>query len=476
MSKKLSTSDFEEQIRRSYSVPEIRPEFVNSVNTDLMRRADAQITIAPRQKPILRFGLGFAVVALLVGIFLAKVPEGQVLAQELISFFTRSEGNVKPVPTEYITELMPTHTPEPPYGLALVPVEADDFITQPPTPPAPQGISLDEAENLAGFDLFEPSKLPRDYALSKVEFNNENQTVRLEFKSPQAGSGEFFAITQGKGLEPIEVGASAGVEDLQIGNSSAQLVQGGWFTPLGSTEAMWSGDGGPIFLRWEAEDIYIEILFMLNDSFLPAYITRDEMIALADGLVQCPSSKSAACDGNQVNTSRIPVPSNDKDWMEAYRSVAEVEALAKFDVLVPGLLPEGIPFSHVRYNANLQTVWIECGNWGNDLMHTNGPTLRIFQNVLTGQEKTYIEDYPPEAIEAVSINGYDGKLYKGSLNWPQAAAGEPSPAPIWDPESGIVMVTWSTESIRYSISFYPGYMGGERLSTQNLLLIAESLK
>ena len=423
-----------------------------------------------------RYGIAISIVAILViiSVFLTT-PAGNVLAQEILSFFARSEGNVKPVPTEYMTEPLPTHTPEPPYGLALVPVEVDDFVSQPPILPAPRGIHLDEAESLVGFDLFEPSKLPRDYALTKVEFDNKNKTVRMEFKSPQAGSGEFFAITQSKGLEPIEVGASAEVENIQIGNSIAQFVQGGWFTPLDSTVATWTGEGGPSILRWEAEGISVEILFMLNDSFLPAYITRDEMIDLAEVLEQCPSSNSEACDGDRVIINRLPVPPNDTDWMEAYRSVAEVEALSEFDILVPGLLPEGIPFSHVRFNANFQTAWIESGDWANDLTHISGPNLRIFQSVLTQQNETYPENYPPEAIEAVSINGYAGKLYRGSLTWPNAATGEPTPAPIWNPESGIVWVTWTTDTMNYSIRFDPGYMGGERLSPQNLLLIAESL-
>lgn len=415
------------------------------------------------------------VLVMIAGLFLVT-PTGNAIARQVMQFFARSEGNILPVPTEYITELLPTHTPAPPYGLALVPVGMDDFINQLPTPPAPQGISLDEAESLAGFDLFEPSRLPRDYALSKVEFNNENQTVRLEFNSPQAGSGEFFAITQGMGLEPIEVGASAGVEDLQIGNSFAQLVQGGWFTSLGSTEATWSGDGGPVYLRWEAKGITIEMLFMLNDTFFPAYITRDEMIELAEALVQCPSTNSEVCDGDHAIVSRLSIPGNDNDWMDAYRSVAEVKTLSEFDVLIPGLLPQGISFSHVRFNTNLKMVWIEFGDFSSDLMHIDGPHLRISQKVLSAENEALVENYPPEAIKTVSINGYDGKLYQGSLEWPQAAAGRPTPAPIWESDTGSVMVTWSTETIRYSISFDPGSLGGERLSPQNLLLIAESLE
>jgi len=230
-------------------------------------------------------------------------------------------------------------------------------------------------------------------------------------------------------------------------------------------------------LRWEANGITIEMLFMLNDTFFPAYITRDEMIALAEGLVQCPSSNSGACDGDRVIVSHLPVPTNnDKNWMEAYRSVAEVEALSKFDILVPGLLPQGMPFSHVRYNPNLKMVWLEFGHWANDLLHSNGPTLRIMQSEQIGQEETYTELYPPEAIQEIKINGYAGKLYIGELIWPEAAAGEPTTTPIWDADSGRVWVTWTVEAMRYSISFFPSTMGGERLSPQNLLFIAESMR
>ena len=418
-----------------------------------------------------------ATALLIIAVFILATPAGNVFANEVLRFFSRAGGDALPAPTELISTPAPTNTPEPQYGLGLVPAEHVVRPTPTTTPTmvgAPQESALTEAEAAAGFNLYEPLRLPRDYNLVRVSYDEIRQGVYMEYKSPRAGTNEFFYIFQGRNLEPFEIGASAKTETVQIGDYSAEIVRGSWFTPAGSIEQIWVNTPETYFLRWQAADVYIEMGFLFNETFMPAYLTRDEILTLASELVRCPSTEIDTCDGSHVIPGRQPTPP-EVDDRAAYLSVAEVESLAGFDILEPGLLPEALFFSHARFSPSGKFVWLDYGDFAGDLMHFRGPTLRISQLVRQSASSISSGDYPPEAVENVVVNGYPGIITFGRLFTNAATPGQPTPSPIWQAETGDIAVKWMTETMIYFISFTPGYPGSERLSKQNLIRIAESL-
>lgn len=418
-----------------------------------------------------------AVIVTLIAIFMLATPAGSVFADQILRFFTRAPKNALPAPTELISTLAQTRTPEPPLGLALVP--ADQVVKPlpsiaPTVMGVPQQSALTEAELAAGFNLYEPLRLPRDYNLIRVSYDETRQGVYMEYKSLQAGTNEFFYIFQGRNLEPFEIGASAKTETVQIGDYSAEIVRGSWFTPAGSIEQIWVNTPETYFLRWQAADVYIEMGFLFNETFMPVYLTRDEILTLARELVRCPSTEIDTCDGSHVIPGRQPTPT-EADDRAAYVNVAEVESLAGFDILEPGLIPEGLLFSHARFSPSGKFVWLDYGDFADDLIHFRGPTLRISQLVRQSASNISSGDYPPEAVENVVVNGYPGIITFGRLFTNAATPGQPTPSPIWQSETGDIAVKWMTETMVYFISFTPGYPGSERLSKQNLIRIAESL-
>jgi hypothetical protein len=416
-----------------------------------------------------RYGFSAAIFALLLIVtFFFVTPVGSAIAKDILQFFTRSDSDVKTIPTQFVSVPPPTPTAEPLYGLALVPA-----MTENPRPTAtlvtPQGLSPDEAEKLAGFDLFEPSNLPRDYNLTQVDYDAEKQVVTLWFKSPRGVTGEFILVEEGKNLIQSEIGASAKVEYIPVGDTEAEFVKGGWFSDAGSNEEKWYDDMEVYNIRWKVQDISIHVMITLNDVFMPAYITRDEMAAFVQSIVQCPTSDSEACNGAHASVSHMPKPPADGLDMADYSSISEIEPWTKFDILEPSLLPEGIPFSHVWFNPKLQQVWISCGSFAEDLMHSQGPTLFIYENLVTGGSEIDESLYPVEAIEKVTVNEIPATLVKGRL---ESASG--STTSTWK-ESSDLMLSWVNNGVQYGISFAPGYLGGEQLSTENIIRIAESL-
>lgn len=431
----------------------------------------------PETRPRMRrYGFSASIFALLLIVaFFLVTPMGSAIAKDIVQFFIRSDSDVKTLPTQYVFVPLSTPTTEPPFGLALVP-----SVMENPRPTAipvtPNGLSLDEAEALAGFELFEPSKLPRDYNLTQVDYDTEKQVVSMWYRSPQAGTGEFFLLSQGRNLDPNKIGESAKVEIIQIGDINAELVRGGWFVQDGSSEEIWEDQAEEYSIRWKEQDISIQIFIMLNESSSPAYITLEEMTALAQSVVQCSSSNSDICYGSHAIASHFPMPPVDDYEMTSYRSVAEIEPFAEYDILEPELLPEGIPFSHVRFNSKEQLAWIFCGDYAEDLMRVDGPNLFISQHMLKEGVATETFFYPEEAIQQVEVNGNPAKLFTGSLEWPEDTSTLPTSPLPWLPDTGEMKLVWSYNNVEFNISFSPGFMGGERLSQENLLRIADSLK
>ena len=467
-----STVKMEELLRT------IRPEPGEAYHQRMMQAPWKGIGFSKFKTRGRKYGFAFgAVIVSLIAIFMVATPAGNVFADQILRFFIRAQKNALPAPTELISTFAPTRTPEPPLGLALVP--ADQVVKPLPsiTPTVtgvPQQSALTEAELAAGFNLYEPLRLPRDYNLIRVSYDETRQGVYMEYKSPRAGTNEFFYIFQGRNLEPFEIGASAKTETVQIGDYSAEIVRGSWFTPAGSIEQIWVNTPETYFLRWQAADVYIEMGFLFNETFMPAYLTRDEILTLARELVRCPSTEIDTCDVSHVIPGRQPTPP-EVDDRAAYLSVAEVESLAGFDILEPGLIPEGLFFSHARFSPSGKFVWLDYGDFAGDLMHFSGPTLRISQLVRQSASSISSGDYPPEAIENVVVNGYPGIITFGRLFTNAATPGQSTPSPIWQAETGDIAVKWMTETMIYFISFTPGYPGSERLSKQDLIRIAESL-
>jgi hypothetical protein len=560
-------------------------------------------------------------------ITLALSPVGSVLADEVLQFFKRAQGNTLPLPPEQVIQALPsTTTPEPTYALTLLPaaqithIAATDTITPNPEIDTKdlQNLNINTASNYAGFDIYQPLEMPRDYRLTSINYLPEQQAVSLRYASPRASSGEFFMITEGKNIPPLSVGIDAKVETVLIDSIEAEFVRGQWFVPNGSTESVWENNAEIYTLRWQINEITISLEFFLNDTFYPAYLKQDEMLAIARSLKRCskvdtahecgvrqasaavdftPWQLPAAPDGftfqsvdyqadqtaiwyandtgkigifqsyqdfsthkgettwpsappqaiqnvtmkglaaeyvrgefilpvgsneavwnadsplerlrwkngedwfqiikwgkpilgrgllsrlaeelnassNQVWSGPQHLPTDEQDITNASSRISDIETIAKFDILEPGMLPDELPFSHARFEPVSRSVMLFYGRYAADKIHADGPTLLIIENPLSQQGQDLDSSYPPEAIETVQVNGYSGQIIKGTLFTNMPESGKPTPTPIWKPESQNLTLQWKTKDRFYSIHFNTTGNSGARLSVEDLIKIAESL-
>src|SRR5690606_37493387 len=110
-----------------------------------------------------------------------------------------------------------------------------------------------------------PTFLPAGYRVEGAQFNQELQALDVIYscEANPAYGFTLFQLPSATELPPIDIGASALIETVQIGAATGQWVKGGWSIvepaehPEGvtslETEMVWDNDVPMFSLDWEAE-------------------------------------------------------------------------------------------------------------------------------------------------------------------------------------------------------------------------------
>jgi hypothetical protein len=344
---------------------------------------------------------------------LGFTPPGRILVNEIVHFFNRAQGDSFPLSPEQIQPPLSTATPQPTYFPVLLPAaQAAATPAKPidaPTPALPAGQlqNLDSmsVRTLVDFDLLEPISLPRDYRLQNIRYDPDQQAVIYQYASPQAGTGEFFSLSQGKKLAEPEIGASAEVRTLEVAGKSVELVQGGWMTLDGAATSTWEKDIEVYTLRWVENGIFYSLNFFLNETSSPAYLDADERAGVIASLKHC-QAEDYTCAVSQASAAAGFVP-----WQFPQ-------------------VPEGYVYKSVYYQPGTTAIW-----YGNE-----GGELGVLQSRDSFEKSDRVSDWfsvPEDAIQKVSVGGQAGEYVNGSF---VAKPGEDHAT--WAPDSGQIRLRW----------------------------------
>jgi hypothetical protein len=153
--------------------------------------------------------------------------------------------------------------------------------------------SIQEMVELAGFEVKTPASDPKDYIFTGADYNPDRQAVTLNYESK---AGFLLRISQRPvGVEYQSISINATVETVQIGTVVGEYVVGGWKAIQTQTEAIsppvtitlqavWDPKANIYFLRWQENDILYQILFSGDDPTSESYLTKNDMIAIAEDL------------------------------------------------------------------------------------------------------------------------------------------------------------------------------------------------
>jgi hypothetical protein len=146
-------------------------------------------------------------------------------------------------------------------------------ISQPLEKPA----DLQTAEEKAGFEMTLPTTLPKNYQYRSASYIPEQEgiTVQYVWNDPKF-KGEMLFLTQQRKMRVVQ--KEAVPEQLQIGGSQGIFYQGGLF------DTGWEAKAPVFTLSFNLRDFNYIIQFTGNESSSTGWITKEEMITLAEQL------------------------------------------------------------------------------------------------------------------------------------------------------------------------------------------------
>jgi len=403
--------------------------------------------------------------ALAVSVALVVVlatPQGQALAQRMVQFFNITEEKSFPLPTEHILPAPETPTPGPGYILPVEPVPSKQ--AKPTTIPetncnAPESqdnyfCKVTEVETEAGFDAKEFLHDPKGLTFSTASFNPSTGELTMEF----GANGGTLYLRQGVSDFPDaqspwgKVPADA-VEQVSVNGLYAEIVLGMFAVYPNATEAVWE-PGGRLSLAWRDGDHWF-VLDKLGDPYPIEWITKEELVKLAEGLV----------DERPVGT----VPPLDPERL----STEQAEALAGFDIPTPAMLPAGYEIKQIGWvdhtvrlaygpqDSSQSELFLFLGQPGNGQSDPGGPCTTC----------------PADVTETVQVGGWQGWYWRGSFEMSAPTnEGQPTPAPTWVGNAPHWSLMWNSDVLWFSIFYSPAYGSGREANKEMLVKIAESVK
>jgi hypothetical protein len=165
---------------------------------------------------------------------------GTALAQQIIQFYTPNDDDRSAI-TLYYSDAVDG------------PVER--FVSPP----------LEAVASTVPFTVKLPTFLPPGYRVEAAQYNEALHALDVIYSCEENPAYGFtlFQLSSGTELPPIDIGASALIETVQIGATSGELVRGGWSVvepaerPEGVTsleaEMVWDNEVPLFSLNWESE-------------------------------------------------------------------------------------------------------------------------------------------------------------------------------------------------------------------------------
>ncbi len=155
-----------------------------------------------------------------------------------------------------------------------------------PTPePLTFSLTVQEAEALAGFDVFEPSYIPADYAFDGASYDSQFQRVAMRFISQPEGSDyskviyiyqQYGTFDLGPALHPDET-------PVPIGNVEGIFIRGAYVSESPDTTAYrWDAYADSYSLYWRIEDTAFSINFLGGETIPPIPLT--ELVTIAKSM------------------------------------------------------------------------------------------------------------------------------------------------------------------------------------------------
>jgi hypothetical protein len=197
-------------------------------------------------------------------------PWGQALAGDVLGFFIHKNDDVLAISAEEASRA------------GSHPIE----IEQPTHQYASAPLALESATAKLGFDVKEPDVIPDGFGFRGATAANKGVSLTYEFSG--GGHGRTLIIDQKLMTDSDStakvVGASATIEEVQIGEVKGEYVEGDFVILPGATTATWNSDAPIRRLRWVNNGVLFQMTASGGSEDDYSYIGKAELIAIAESL------------------------------------------------------------------------------------------------------------------------------------------------------------------------------------------------
>jgi hypothetical protein len=311
--------------------PAIRVRFETSKNRSHKGKNLMKKSFTLNRRMLVAFASALAVILFVV--FLAVTPQGRAWAQEIIHFFTHAESDTQPLPTSTPLVWVQVTPGEPVPVPTILPVAA--FAADCGDFDSPK-CSVEQIRSKVNFPVMELGTIPEGMHFIGATGGPDGIAVYYTYglvidERPWTDNSE---------LQQQEIGASAVVDTVQIGDVSGEYVEGIFVLPMPQGDPFTTPTPGPINQIWDA-DAGVQTLLWVDNGVLfemqSWILDKDGLVALAAGL----TTEQVSGGITPALVTEIPTPDITLFDGNTYNlNVAQAEAQAGFDVLEPKLLPQ----------------------------------------------------------------------------------------------------------------------------------------
>jgi len=316
------------------------------------KRKSFMNTILAKNRQLRLAGVISLILLVAAVVFLIS-PQARAWAQNTLLFFTHA-GNERTLPTPMAVNLVEVTPGDQRPTLTPVPIWRPDFYAICGDFTAPR-CSLGEIQEMVSFPVKRIADIPEGLVFVGATGGPAGVTLVYRQDNPYGAIHLFQGLLTETDKADVEVGESARVEPVQIGDTVGEYVRGSYVHFGGDKIATWDPNADIQTLLWEEGDIRFSMQALELD-----WLDKAGMAQLAALLTE---------RADTLMTGQTP---------ESLPSLAEVEESAGFSVLQPAWLPEGYHFDRARHLPEAQIICLEYRHPEDP--EDMGPSLSIAQS------------------------------------------------------------------------------------------------
>ena len=447
-------------------------EMLTNSSPRISSRLDHRLSNAPwteRAVARRRFASAVSLVALILVLFVAVTPQGRAFAQSFLLLFIRADGDTISVPTPEpmnwvdVTPGMPHPTMTPMPTLTPLVAFAEDCGSFPS-----MDCSVEQIRSKVDFVVKEPADIPPEMYFTGTTGGPDGIFLRYEYENNSGGL--FISQERWTGIPDQgrpRVGASAVIEEVQVGNLTAEYYKGSFIYNGNSRDgvATWNSDETSETLRWVENDISYTLQYYYTTQ---GPLGKDRLAAIAESMTTELVAK-IPMPATPTATATIVI---DPNLMTHKIALAERQAGLKL-MLPPRLPAEVASNGGASYNrgTGVVSVWFTYDDVNLNGLYLHQQTLPgtdvcALCDAVVGDDSSALLLRGPEIVSAsanlqtVQIGDVVGKYYEGV----RLGSGD------WKSDPEIKHLRWQVNGRAFELVSL-----GTDLQKEDLIAVAESL-